>query len=1178
MQSPRSIDVENELDCVRAEADKAFGRVQANLTASSALQNAAINSNQFNLPNTSSNRLSSHPLMNGNIQPSNLQHELHQSRGQLSDSDEAEHKHHTMSRQPFLQSAAPLRNLQDSQVVIAQVQELNRGQLEQIMELRIRVAVLENELMHARRDKDAVSSSLGIVIESLARFHNNNPTSGASTERGAQSGGVGLSVSMGNSSMGGDMGGARIDVKGLEKEIDRLRRENRVLRKREKEMGYGVAVKSLLGEDEEHHVHFRPGTPIAASSGEKGESKERVLNGGGFKNSFQNGGGHGPTPEQLIGSWGNSDPSFHNSSNANGLTSKDLIGSWGNPSLGVGETGPSNFNNSFGSGSTTVPNTPVLNATSFDTSFADIGLHSLEENMEMDSNGFPPALSFPYSNPNPSSATPLAPAQYGMGEEKDIDAQLLDNQSALQKLNSLPKPSVLKVGFEVEGTKRGEDYDTHPLRAPPSYARQRSMRDYDHFGTNPPLSGSRALRSDSDLALKISADLSKDESLWEDEEREGAVEIHMRATSSRARDAETKFPDFFRYGISYRPSTSDSNYLRTVMLTNLPLETALRDVLARVRGGEVLSASLFDTRSITSSLSARIVFRQKVAAEEYVLYCSQHPLAFPSSSTSESDSSTLTPATVTILSTPTYPLNPRILGRLIFHAQTRCLSLPSFPPSSSLNELERQLSAGNGRRADMLVEMWIDEDGTLHLHFSDVLSADAAYRILTRVPAYRGLEVLFSDDPCAGPVEELSLPVEPRPPVLPKNWAGLQKRAMGGCANGDGDEVVKGGEGGERKRLAALSNQKVEIPSFSGRGLQGDSWADEVLEELEGECPASDLLQTTTSRVEMEVEIGGKEGAGVAAPPNSPTHGFAEMENGVVNGEGECDINAILVRNVNEMMLQGGEAWWKDEGLTKAPVGLAGSKYAPRVPSFEDVGERQRSGRHDSQNSNPLASAEHDLVNKTETTTAGATNAVCENGNAQSEEDNDSYSTFSSKEIANHRVQLPPSQTLVSLLPTNHNLNPKKLNKSPPKVSLHDLLASSPSASPPSSNPSSPPSNPHHHRKNKNLYEEANEMGGVARMPRGPEGGKAGFGGLGAGKGINGYDSEEAETDELNLRIPSEKLRLDALDSLSPVSEVLNPDEISLSLSDAEDSEDEKFELEKQARVEQMVAWELVSA
>jgi hypothetical protein len=1050
--------------------------------------------------------------------------------------------------------------------------------LEQIAELRIKVAVLENELVHARRDKDAVSSSLGIVIESLARFHNNNPTSGSSTERGAQGGEVGLSVPMGNSSMGGYMGGARTDVRGLEKEVDCLRRENRVLRKREKEMGYGVAVKSLPGEDEEHRVHFRPGTPITGSSGEKGKSQERVLNSDGFKNSFQNGGGHGPTPEQLIGSWGDSDPTFHNSRDANILTSKDLIGSWGNPSLGIKEAGPSNFNNSFDSGSTTVPNTPVLNATRFDTSFADIGLHSLEENMDMDSDGFPPALSFPFSNPNLSSTTPSAPAQNGTGEETNIDAQLLDNQSALQKLNSLSKPSVLKVGFEVEGTKRGEDYDTHPLRAPPTYARQRSMRDYDRFGTNPPPSGPRALGDDSDPALRTPADLSKDESLWEDnEERKDAVEIHMRATSFRAQDAETKVPDFFRYGISYRPSSSDSNYLRTVMLTNLPLEAELRDVLARVRGGEVLSASLLDTRSITSSLSARIVFRHEAAAEEYVLYCSQHPLAFPSTSTPESDSSTSSPATVTLLSTPTYPLNPRTLGRLNSHSQTRCLSLPFFPPSFPLNELERQLSAGNGRRADMLIQMWIDEDGTLHLHFSDVRSADVAYKILTHFPAYRGLEVLFSDDPCAGSVEELSLPVELRPPMLPKNWAELQKRAMGGGADGDGDEVVKGGEGGERKRLAALSNQKVEIPSFSGRALQGESWADEVIEELEGECPASDLLQTTTSRLEMEVEIGGKEGVGVAAPPNSPTHGFAEMENGVVNGEGECGINAILVQNVNEMMFQGGEAWWKDEGLTKAPVGLASSKYAPRVPSFEDFGERQRSGRQDSQNSSSPASAEHDLVNKTETTTAGVTNAVCENGNAQSVEDNDSDSTFSRKEIVNHRLQLPPSQTLASLLPTNHNLNPKKLNKSPPKVSLHDLLASSPPASPPSSNPSSPSPNPHHHHKNENLHEDRNEMGGVARMPRGPEGGKVGFGGLRAEKGINGYDSEEAETDELNLRIPSERLRLDALDSLSPVSEVVNPDEISLSLSDAEDSQVEKLELQKQARVEQMVAWELVS-
>ena len=320
--------------------------------------------------------------------------------------------------------------------------------------------------------------------------------------------------------------------------------------------------------------------------------------------------GNGPTPEQFVGSWGNesSDPSPQN----NGLTSQQLIGSWGNPSFGAGEAGPSaadNLNKSFDSGSTTVPNTPVLGTTSFNASFADVGLHSLEENMHMDNDGFPPAISF---NSSSSNCANTSQTNGEMEEEKDIDEQLHDQQAAMNKFKALPKPSVLRVGFEVEGTKRGDDYDSNPLRMPSyplSYHRNGSMRDYNRFGPNQPPTGPRALRFESQLELEIPTDFSKDKELWEEGERKEAVEIHMRSDSSRTRDSEMRFPEFFRYGISYRPSSTDSNFLRTVMLGNLPVVTEMRDVLARIRGGEVLSASLLDTVKITGSMSARVVFR-----------------------------------------------------------------------------------------------------------------------------------------------------------------------------------------------------------------------------------------------------------------------------------------------------------------------------------------------------------------------------------------------------------------------------------------------------------------------------------------------------------------------------------------------------------------------------------------
>jgi hypothetical protein len=657
------------------------------------------------------------------------------------------------------------------------------------------------------------------------------------------------------------------------------------------------------------------------------------------------------------------------------------------------------------------------------------------------------------------------------------------------------------------------------LQYPLSYHRNGSMRDYNRFGPNQPPTGPRALRSESQLELGIPTDLSKDKELWEEGERKEAVEIHMRSDSSRTRDSEMRFPEFFRYGISYRPSSTDSNFLRTVMLGNLPVVTEMRDVLARIRGGEVLSASLLDTVKITGSMSARVVFRYEASAKEYVLYAKQHPIVF-------GDGDEEQEAEVTLLNTPTYPPSPRFLSRLYSHGQSRCISIPSFPSSLSLTALERHLSSNNRVRASMLVEMWIDESGTLHLQFSDVSWAGAAYGILTHHSSYRGLDVLFSDDPCAGQVDELSLPIPPRPPMLPPNWASLQNRRA--STSDKGEDTVKETEGTQRKRLAALSNQKVEIPSFSGNGITGESWADEVIDEL------SSLPPPPASNS----SVGSPNEAVLAVPPNSPIHGVKGKQ--FLGGAGEMrsaenGFDSILVENVNEMMFHGQNGWWKDLGFQSPPVGLAGSKYAPPTTSLSHDGAQstvpQMTYNHSSAADSTTKATEHEETRLIDIDTARACGDNGEIGFEAElkEEGNNNSPTLHN--IALHRLQALDKQ---APLP-NLNLNTNLINKSPPKVNLQALLASSPSASKSSSASAYSPPRPH-----KTHDEER-----VVRMPKGPSERGAGF------SKIARYNSREQETDELNLRIPISGLDFDAIDALSPVSDgVHNPDEICIALSD----------------------------
>jgi hypothetical protein len=372
----------------------------------------------------------------------------------------------------------------------------------------------------------------------------------------------------------------------------------------------------------------------------------------------------------------------------------------------------------------------------------------------------------------------------------------------------------------------------------------------------------------------------------------------------RSRD-ESRFPDLFRYGLQFIPGETDSNYMRTVMIGNLPSDVTLRDVLARVRGGEILSATLLNTGPITGSWTARVVFKNEAAAEEYVEWTSVHPITFGDDKA---------PATFTLVSTPTYPLSPCLSINLLRHNKTRCFCIPSFPPYFSVRTLEKNFACGNAFRAQSLTEVYLDERGTLRLEFSDVYLASRAASIVSAWQSFEGCMVVWESDPCAGPLEELLKEPKPKPPMLRRS----PTSAVALNSSDDNDLVVTQIQPLQRKRLAALTSQKVEIPSFSSDKLRASSWADEVNEEL-----ASHDEQDAKSR---------------PVPPNSPTGVMSGLGLGL---EGMGSIDAILVGSMSQVV-SGIEA-------RSGFVDLAGSKYTvaeailspPRTRLEDLIGESE---------------------------------------------------------------------------------------------------------------------------------------------------------------------------------------------------------------------------------------------
>jgi hypothetical protein len=527
----------------------------------------------------------------------------------------------------------------------------------------------------------------------------------------------------------------------------------------------------------------------------------------------------------------------------------------------------------------TVPNSPVLHAA------------HIEE-------------TFQYPQPLSGKVSELLEVTEG-----GIDEQILKQMGAMIQLADLPKPEVLKTGFELDKSFRGRDYDA--IAHAPKFPRRMGMRSYNRFASAESFDGAPLFGKSTSLEFlkyrSFRSELYKTE-----EEREGAIEKHVRDCVGR----DKRLPDFFRYEIRYVPLETDSDFLRAVLISNLPKDIELREVLQRVRGGEIHNATLCDTTTLTGSKTAMVVFINEDAAQEYIKYVSEHPILFE-------DEGDERKAEFELIRTPTYPLSLGQKRRLSgTYKQTRCLAIENFPASLSLGRLEDDLAGGYPFRAAHLLDLYIDEEGTLHLEFSNFWAAGSAYGILTGWTRYTSanLRIEFTPDPCSGPVSELSLPLPPRRPVRPRNRVSFDESS--------GDDVIGEVQTVYRKSLGAL-NEKVLIPSFSGAKIKGESWADEVIEEIPfdpntGSAPVQTPTSYSASPGSGSNSEPGQEDSYSAVPPNS-LHSEAE-------GKGVAILD-IMTEDVNRLMVS---TPFPSSNPRRPPVGLAASKYASLVPAFEE--------------------------------------------------------------------------------------------------------------------------------------------------------------------------------------------------------------------------------------------------
>lgn len=238
-----------------------------------------------------------------------------------------------------------------------------------------------------------------------------------------------------------------------------------------------------------------------------------------------------------------------------------------------------------------------------------------------------------------------------------------------------------------------------------------------------------------------------------------------------------------------------------------------------------MKAVLLDTMKLTGGMTCLVQFLKEASADDYLSYTAAHPISFGGDNKV---------ASISLIETPTYP-NYSTFHSMRELLQTRFIAINEFPKHISISKLERDIACNNKLRADSLIEIYLDDEGTLHLEFSSVQAAGSSYGILSGWHIYKHLEVYFERDSCTGPVEELELPVRPRhsmtpriryePPMTPASTVPVQQ------------PVVPA----QRQPLAALVNQTVAIPTFSGKRIKStNNWADEVNDEVDDDVVAVD--------------------------------------------------------------------------------------------------------------------------------------------------------------------------------------------------------------------------------------------------------------------------------------------------------------------------------------------------
>lgn len=193
---------------------------------------------------------------------------------------------------------------------------------------------------------------------------------------------------------------------------------------------------------------------------------------------------------------------------------------------------------------------------------------------------------------------------------------------------------------------------------------------------------------------------------------------------------------FFQWGLRYTPPVHTGDLYRSVLIEKLRQGVSLDEILPRIRGGQIYSASLCDTSAITKYWTALIVFVHEAGASAFLRRVELEGLYVG-----------FTAVSVRRVPTPTYLINPAMVQVIHSQHRTRCLAVVASPNPTLKATLHKNLTnSGLGAQVECFGEK--DPEGVTSIRFHSIKAATRAYEMLADTKDLKAT-VQFAADPCS---------------------------------------------------------------------------------------------------------------------------------------------------------------------------------------------------------------------------------------------------------------------------------------------------------------------------------------------------------------------------------------------------------------------------------------------